>query len=86
MLNVSLRAEDEGIGARTRCQVVQVLGCQTVQPAQPVRPGDPQYAAVRAIDDTGTDGQRTLLGIRIAVMRGNSGVRAVGGDGSGLGE
>ncbi len=83
---MSLRAEDEGIGARARRQLVQVLGRQAVQPAQPVGPGDPQYAAMRAIDDTGTDGQRTLLGIGIAVVRGNSGVRAVGGDGSRLGE
>ena len=69
------RAEDEGLRARSGRQPVQVLRGQAVQPAQPVRPGDPQHAAVGPVDDPRRLLGRPLLAHRVAVVRGNALVR-----------
>ena len=53
VLDVAVRGQDQRLGARVRRQVVQLLGGQRVQPAQPVRAGDGDDAAVGEVDRAG---------------------------------
>src|SRR5215469_8965134 len=64
--------------------MLQVLGSQAVQPAQPVRAGDAEHSPVGPVDYSETAGQRALLGVRITVMGRDLGVRLVSGDRAGL--
>ena len=65
-------------------QLVQLLGGQAVQPAQPVRTGNPQHAAMRPVDHAVTAGERSLLGVRVTVVGGDARVGPVGRDRTGL--
>ena len=71
MLDVALRAEDQRLGGLARLEVLQVLGGQAVQPGQPVRAGDPDHAAVRAVHHPRAGGQRALLRVGVPVVRGD---------------
>src|SRR6266516_7405796 len=86
MLDVPVRAENECLGGVAGRQLLQALRAEAVQPGQPVRSGDLDDAAVRAVDQAGRADQRPLLAVRIAVMRCDPDVAAVGGNGARGGE
>jgi len=46
MLDVPVRGQDECLGGVAGCQLVQALRGDAVQPGQPVRPGNPDDAAM----------------------------------------
>jgi len=78
VFHVPGRAEDESLRARTGRQPFQALRGEAVQPAQPVRAGDPQHAAVGPVDHRRRLVGRALLAHRIAVVRGDALVRPAG--------
>ena len=51
VLDVALRAEDQGLGPHAGREALEVLGGEAVQPGQPVGTGDPQDVAVRQVDE-----------------------------------
>ena len=57
-----------------------------MQPAEPVRAGHPDDAAVRPVHQPGGAGQGALLAHRVSVVGGDTGVQPVGVDGSGGGK
>ena len=78
VFDVPVRAEDERLRARSGRQPVQRLRGQAVQPAQPVRPGDPDDAAVGPVHHARRLLGRALLAQRVAVVRGHALVRPAG--------
>ena len=78
VFDVPVRAEDERLRGRSGGQPVQLLRGQAVQPAQPVRPGDPDDAAVGPVHDARRLLGRALLAHRVAVVRGHALVRPAG--------
>ena len=86
VLDMALRAQHERLRGRAWLQMLQVLGRQAVQPAQPVGAGDPQHSAVGLIDYAPAGRQGALLGVGIAVVCGDARVRPGGRDSSGLSE
>src|ERR687898_602641 len=77
MLEMTLRRQHQGGHAAARLQSRQVLRGQRVQPAQPVRAGDRDHAAVRQIHNALTLLQPALLAHRVAEMPGHAGVDAM---------
>ena len=83
VLDVAVRAEHERLRGHSGREPLQRLGGEAVQPGQPVRPGDAHDRAVRQVDLGGTGGEAPLLAVGVAVVRGDPGVRGVGGHGAG---
>ena len=86
VLDMAVRAEDERGRGLPRGEVLDMLAGEAVQPAEAVGTGDPQDVAVRQVHEALSSGQAALLGVEGAVVRGDRGVDAVTGDGSGQGE
>jgi len=82
MLNVALRAQHQRLRAYTGREFVESLRGQIVQPRQSVGAAHPNHVAMRQVDHPGDGGQMSLLADRIAIMRGDTGVRRVSGNGS----
>ena len=82
MLDVPVRAEDEGLRGQPRRQMLGVLRGQAVQPGQPVLAGDPQHAVMRPVHHARRPGQRPLLRERVTVVRGDPRVGPLRRDGS----
>ncbi len=86
VLDVSLRRQHQRLRPLTGRQRRHVLGDQAVQPAEPVRAGDAQDRSVRQVHRGETPRERPLLGVGVAVVRRDTAVRRVGGDGSRAGQ
>ncbi len=86
VFDMAVRGEDERLGGLVRGEVADVLGEQQMQPAQPVRTGDRDDAAVGEVDESGAVGECALLAEQVAVVGGDAFVHALGGDGAGQGQ
>ena len=71
MLDMSLRAEDEGERRLTYPEMLDVLRRQAVKPREPIKPRHRDHAAIRAIDDPLALREPALLTVRIAEVPGN---------------
>ena len=70
-----VRREDERLRPLAGLEQQQVLGGEGVQPAEPVRPGDPEDRPVPEVDRRGAPRQGALLGDRVAEVPHRAGVR-----------
>src|SRR3954452_7074738 len=75
-----MRRQDQRGDGQVRQQPLDVLGGQVVQPAETVRARDAHDVAARQVDDALAGEQGFLLAERVAVVRGESRVDAVGLD------
>lgn len=69
-----------------RRQLLDVLGEQQVEPAEPLGAGDGDDPAVGQVDEAGAVGEGALLTEQVAVVGGHAFVHALGGDGAGQGQ
>jgi len=81
MLDMALRAENQGLRTDAGSQSFEALRREVVQPRQPVCTGDPDHTAVRNIDEPDAVGQLPLFAERIAVVCGHAGIKIIGGVG-----
>lgn len=77
MLDVSLRAQHEGLARLARAETGELLGGHGVQPGEPVGPRDGHDAAVREVDHREPLLEQTLLAQGVAVVGGHSRVGPV---------
>lgn len=68
VLEPALRVEQQGLGARPRCEVRDRLRGEGVEPAEPVLPRDGHDTAVGEVDDRAARGEHPLLSDGLAVV------------------
>jgi hypothetical protein len=86
VLDVAVRGEDQRVRGAARRQLADVLGEQQVEPAQPVLAADGDDTAVGEVDEAASRGEGALLAERVAVVRGDTLVPPLGGDGTWQGQ